>query len=237
MAAFTLSNHRPFRLVRADDGMHRFGGPASCHGVVPPGTDVPVQHVVSLELADPLVPIEKEPGVTRLPLFYPFKYGCGGPDMQYAVRSDDEIEILYLSDPTPDERDEQYIQVDVLPTAKMALTPLTYEQARILGFMAADAHFQPNDDDRDILNQLDINNLVQVGGFHPRIPNAPDTICHNPKCEFNERRVYFDAIVLMPPIPINDDDDYWYEFQGAHMTFCFGLCRYCGTVIVFNVAT
>ncbi len=205
--------------------------------MVPKGTDVAVQHVLSLDLTDALIPISNDFGVATLPLFYPFKYGCGGPDIQYAVHSDSEIEILYMSDHQPDEPDEQYMQVNELPAANMTLAPLTYEQARILGFLAADAYFQPNEEDHKFLDQLDTDNLVKVGGFHPRIPNAPDVVCHNPTCEFYERRIYFDAIVLMPPISINGADDFWYEFQGAFMKFCFGLCRYCGTVIAFNVGS
>jgi hypothetical protein len=237
MPAFVLDNYRPFRLLPFPDGPHRFGGSTAHHGLVPKGTDVPVQHVLSLDLTDSLIPISNDAGIETLPLFYPFKYGYGGPEMQYAVHSDTEIEILHMSDSEPDEPDEQYLQVEELPAANMSLTPLTYEQARILGFLSTNGYFQPSKDDNKILDQLDTNNLVKVGGFHPRIPNAPDVVCHNPTCEFNGRRVYFDAIVLMPPISINGRDDFWCEFQGALMKFCFGLCRYCGTVITFNVGS
>jgi len=119
----------------------------------------------------------------------------------------------------------------------MALEPLTYEQARILGFMSADGYFQPNDEDREILQQLDVNNLIEICGRHDHIVNAPDVICRNPACEFCGRRVYFDSIAMVPPIPIDGDDEFWHEFQGGDVTFCFGLCRYCGTVIAFNVAS
>ena len=237
MPLFKLSNHRPLRLVPDSQGRHEFGGRSPYSGLVPTGTDTPVQNVVSLDLADPLTPVETEIGLSKLPLLYPFKYGCGGPDIQYTVLTDSEIEILHLSDGEPDEAEEQYLQVEELPSARMALKPLSYEEARILGFMSADAYFQPNDDDREILDQLDVNNLVEVGGFHPQIPNAGDIFCHNPKCEFHERRVYFDAIVLLPPLPINGDDEFWHQFQGGGVTFCFGFCRYCGTVIAFNVTS
>ena len=118
----------------------------------------------------------------------------------------------------------------------MTLKPLTYEEGRILGFMSVDGHFQPNQEDLEILQRLDVNHLAEVGGHHPYIRNAPDIICRNPRCEFNQRRTYFDTVLLLPPFPVNGEDEFWYEFQGACMTFCFGLCRFCGTVIVFNVA-
>jgi hypothetical protein len=137
----------------------------------------------------------------------------------------------------PDAKKRQYLQVDDLPGERMRLKPLTYQQARILSFMASDGHFQPNAEDKKILRRLDVSNLIEIGGRHDHIVNAPDVICRNPSCEFSGCRVYFDVIALVPPIPINDEDDFWYEFQGGGVTFCFGLCRYCGTVIAFNVAS
>lgn len=237
MASFSITNRRPFRLVASSSGRHSFGGPSQHSGVVPKGTNVGIQLVISLDLSDPLVPLQNEVGAKTLPLYYPFKYGCGGPDVQYAVKSDSEIEILHISDSQPDEKEWQYLQVDELPFARMALEPLTYEQARILRFMEADGHFQPNAEDRAILDQLDSNHLIEIGGRHNHIANAPDVICRNHACEYHERRVYFDAVALVPPIPVNGDDEFWYEFRGGAVTFCFGLCHFCGTVIAFNVAT
>jgi hypothetical protein len=91
--------------------------------------------------------------------------------------------------------------------------------------MAADGYFQPNAEDRRVLEQLDVNNLIEIGGRHDHIVNAPDVICRNPACECFERRVYFDSITMVRPIPINGDDEFWYEFQSGDVVFCFGLCR------------
>jgi len=68
-------------LIAAEDGRHSFGGPAAHSGVIPTGTDVGIQLVISFDLSDPLIPIENEIGATKLPLYYPFKYGWGGPDI------------------------------------------------------------------------------------------------------------------------------------------------------------
>ncbi|WP_442485608.1 hypothetical protein [Aeoliella sp. SH292] len=237
MASFSLSNSRPFRLVLDENGCHSFGGPAQHSGVVPSGTNVAIQQVISLDLTDPLIPIKSDALASKLPLYYPFKYGFGGPDIQYEVRSDLEIDILHLSDPEPDDKESLYLQVEELPSARLRLEPLTYEQARILGFRRTNGYFQPNDEDREILSQLDVKHLIELGGRHDYIVNAPDVICRNPKCQSYERRVYFDVIAMVPPIPVNNDDEFWYEFQGGDVTFCFGLCHYCGTIIAFNVAT
>ena len=237
MVDFSIANRQPFRLVADSNGRHHFGGAVDIAGLTPTGATVPVQHVISFDLGDARIPIENGIGAQRLPLFYPFKYGCGGPDMQYDVRSDNEISILHMSDPEPDEPDGQYLQVDTLPNETFRIEPFTYEEARILGFFAADAHFQPNDADNAILDALDINHLAKVGGYHPHITNVPDLVCKNPDCECNGSKLYFDLLLRLPPIPIRGDDEFWYEFQGAHMSFCFGLCRCCGTVIAFNVCS
>lgn len=231
---FKFCNDQPFRLVLDNNGRHRFGGPAIHSGIVPPGADVPVQLVLSLDLTDPLVPIDNERGLSQLPLYYPFKYGMGGPEIQYAVRSDTEIEILYIS-ANADDINEQYLQVKDLPQAMFEIVPLTYEQARILGFLSSDGFFQPNRDDLAILDELDLDNLIRVGNRRNLITNAPDIICRNPTCEYHDCRIYFQTIALVPPIPVDGDDDFWYEFQ-CGVTFCFGFCYHCGTIIAFNVA-
>jgi hypothetical protein len=237
MPSFALTNRRPFRLVISQGGRHCFGGPALHSGVRPPGSDVAIQLVIALDLSDPLIPISSELNVSKLPLYYPFKYGIGGSEIQYAIRSDSEIEILHMSDAAPDEKESQYLHVDELPTARLRLEPLTYEQARILGFMSSNAYFQPSVEDQEILEQLDVNRLIEFGGPRRNIVNAGDVTCRNPACEFFGRRVHFDSVVLLPPIPINGEDGFWHEFQGGDVTFCFGFCCYCGTVIAFNVAS
>ncbi len=235
--SLTLRNRQPFRLVADPDGPHKFGGDSSLQGAVPRDSNVPVQLALSLDLSDPAIPIESEIGLSTLPLCYPFKYGCGGPEMQYTVLSDKEIQIVFLSDLKADAPDEQYIQVSQLPEATFRLEPLSYEQARILGFMNVDAHFQPNKFDWNILNELDTQILILIGGYNPQIWDSMGTVCYNPKCVRFNKRVNFESISLLPPISVDGADEFWYEFQGAHMQFCFGLCRYCGAVFATNIAS
>jgi len=229
-------NEQPFRLVPSDSGVHMFGGRCTFSGIVPRNSDVPIQQVLLLDLGDPGIPFRSEPPTRYLPLLYPFKYGMGGPEIQYSIVSNSEIEILYLSDPVPDEAQQQYLQVSELPEQPLVLRPLSYEEARCLTFMREDGHFQPNASDLALLNQLDVNNLIGVGGRRSRISNAPDIYCRNPACEFHNKRTRFQFVAAVPPIPVIGSDEFWYEFQGGHVDFCFGFCYSCGTVIAFNVA-
>src|SRR5688500_4357600 len=102
MASFALENGRPCRLRLSAAGPHRFGGAPAHRGVTPRGTRTPLHLLLLLDLADPNCPVRSDAGVRYLPLYYPLKYGVGGPTVQYAVASDDEIEILHLSDDAPD---------------------------------------------------------------------------------------------------------------------------------------
>lgn len=216
-------------------GPHRFGGAPSHCGVVPPNTNTALHLLLLLDLADEACPFECGGATRYLPLYYPLKYGLGGPNLQYVVVSDDEIKILYMSDDAPDAENEQYVRIGQLPSAPAQIVPLSYEEARILAF--AGGYFQPNADDGAILNALNREHpLVLIGG-HRRLPrNAGDVICRNPECAFFTRRVWFDVIAVIPPVPINGADDFWHEYQGGHLDFYFGLCHHCHTIIAFNVA-
>jgi hypothetical protein len=232
---FSKTSEQPFRLVPGDRGVHKFGGRCEFAGIVPEG-GVPVQQLLLIDLNDADVPFQAQPRVRYLPLLYPFKYGTGGPDIQYAIVSDAEVEILYLSDPTPDEPDSQYLQVDELPEQPLTLRALSYEEARCLAFMDSDGYFQPNPSDRKILDTLDCNHLIRLGGRRQDIRNAASIVCRNPACEMHEQRTSFKFVASVPPIPVNGADEFWHEFQGGDVDFCFVLCHYCGTVIAFNVA-
>ena len=229
-------NERPFRLVTTRRGGNGVGGSCAFTGVIPKNSKVPVQQLLLIDLRDPNVPLECEGAIDYLPILYPFKYGGGGAEIQYSVAPDSKVRLIYLSDPEPDAPDWQYLQVDELPEQPLKLQPLTYDEARCLTFLRYDGHFQPNRTDLAILEKLDVNNLISFGGRRSHIPNAPDIHCRNPKCERRDQRTYFEFITSVPPIPVKGIDDFWYEFQGAYVNFCFGLCHYCGTVIGFNVA-
>ena len=236
MRSFQLANRRPFRLVPNAAGQHRFGGVCSMDGITPAGTSVPVQLVIELDLTDEQVPVKCAANLTKLPLLYPFKYGCGGPEIQYDVVSDTEVKILYMSDPHPDDEDAQYLELDVLPEVQLELLPLKYEEARILGFRAQDGFFQPNDEDQKILDRLDTDNLIKVGGRRDYVINAAASRCHNPDCTRNGEYTHLEYFAIVPAIAVDGDTEFWYEYE-ADVDFCFAFCHCCGTIIAFNVCS
>jgi hypothetical protein len=229
-------NEQPFRLIPSNRGVHVFGGHCKFSGIVPKNSDVPIQQLLVIDLRDAGIPFKTEPQIPYLPLLYPFKYGTGGPEIQYSIVSDTEVEVIYISDPVPDEEEWQYLQVSELPKQPLMLQALTYEEARCVTFMREDGHFQPDRSDLAILKRLDINNLISLGGRRRHIANAPDIYCRHPECEYYNKRTMFQFVATIPPIPVNGSDEFWYEFQGAHVDFCFGFCYYCKTIIAFNVA-
>jgi hypothetical protein len=235
--SFALKDNRPCRLRLGRIGPHRFGSQPGYRGITPPGADTPLHLLVRLDLADADCPIKSDGSTRYLPLFYPLKYGCGGPEVQYAVLSDKEVRILHLSDEAPDAEDHQYVRVAQLPSSRAEILPLRYEEARILAFSEADAYFQPDAADQVILDNLDRGHpLILIGG-HRRLPvNAGDVVCRNSDCEFYSRRVRVDIIASIPPVPVDGADDFWHEYQGGNVDFYFCLCRYCRTIIAFNVA-
>ena len=245
MAKFALKDYRSYRLVLADTGPHRFGGPPMHIGVIPAGTETPLHLILCIDLADANCPVKTESPIRYLPLYYPLKYGQGGPEVQYAVLSDTEIQILRMSDDTPDDESRAYVRVSQLPESRAQIIPLEYEEARILGFMDVEGYFQLNAEDWAILHRLygrsriiSIGgNLIRVGGVQVNVRNAQDVLCQNKECEFFGRRVYFEVVAAIPPIPVKGVDEFWHEYQGGDLQFCFGLCRYCGTVIAFSRAS
>ena len=236
MPNLRLTSERAFRLVSSADGRHRFGGPARHKGIFPNGSDVPLQLVVELDLTDEQVPIAADRPLNSLPLLYPFKYSGGGPVVQYSVISDSEIRILYMSDATADDPESQYLQVCELPSLRLELVPLNYEQARVIAYRYYDAYFAPDEADGEILRQLNYPFHIMIGGRRPYIINSGDIICHNPECQYHQRRVWFKCLAMIPPIPVNGDTSFWYEFEGG-VSFCFGMCYCCGTMIAFNVCS
>lgn len=236
MATFKLKNGPPCRIRLGGAGPHRFGGPPAHRGVTPPHTNTPLHLLLLLDLADPNCLVQSQNGVRYLPLYYPLKYGFGGPSVQYSVLSEEEIRILYMSDERPDPDDEQYVRVPELPSCSAEIVPLRYEEARILFFHRT--YFQPSAEDSAILHELWREHpLIHVGGYTQPPVNAGDLFCRNPECEYFDRRVWVEIIASIPPVPVNGTDEFWYEYQGGDMEFFFALCVYCGTVMAFNVAS
>lgn len=231
-----LTTERAFRLVPSVNGRHRFGGPPMHKGIVPNGCDVPLQLVLELDLTDEQLPVAADRPLKKIPLLYPFKYGGGGPEVQYSVISDSEVKIIYMSDSAADDPESQYLLVDELPELRLELVSLSYEEARTLAYRYYDGYFGPDAADREILDKLNYPYHLLIGGRRSYITNAGEIICRNPECEFYQRQVWFKCLAMVPPIPVDGDTSFWYEFEGG-VKFCFGMCYYCGTMIAFNVCS
>jgi hypothetical protein len=236
MASFSLATHRPLRLVLDGTGPHRFGGAPLHAGVIPKNCDTPLHLVLALDLRDPLCPFKCDQPVNILPLYYPFKYGIGGAEVQYSVLSDSVIELLYMNNESPDPPDQQYVQIAELPSSKATIVPLEYEEARILAF-GGGGYFQPSKEDMAIYDRLDINNLIHIGGRRRINQGDQAVVCRNPSCPSFNCCVWYDRIASIPGgVPVRGEVDFWSDF-GGDVDILFFLCRRCGTVISFNEAS
>src|SRR6516162_9474248 len=107
MSNVKLKDYRPYKLAFSRMGSHRFGGPVTHRGACPRRAKVPLHRLLSLDLRDKSCPIETTNPIRYLPLYFPLKYGQGGPELQYTVISDSKIKIIHLSDPKPDADESQ----------------------------------------------------------------------------------------------------------------------------------
>jgi hypothetical protein len=90
-----VRNTQMFTMTPKASGHHMFGGHADHRGATPRNSSIPTHKLLTLDLRDPLLPFRSDT-LHRLPLYYPLKYGSGGPSMQYLVISDDEIDIFFI---------------------------------------------------------------------------------------------------------------------------------------------
>lgn len=66
------------------------GGDPIHRGVLPTGSSTAVHRLLTIDLTDDAIPFDSNV-LTQLPLYYSLKYRSGGPSMQYAVESNEEI--------------------------------------------------------------------------------------------------------------------------------------------------
>jgi hypothetical protein len=222
-----------FRVEIQESGRHRFGGAVAHQGVVPPGSDVPLHHLLTIDLADLRSPFQYSSGSIRyLPMYYPLAYGSGGAQVQYAVVSDDEIEIVHMSDHEPDGEDA-YFQHEQLPKGRAQIVPLTYEELRLSVFMSHSPDVDLDPEDFALWMGMGGNYSIRLGA--PPHVNQADATCHNSDCELFERSFIPEPLVSVPPIPINGVTDFWDEYDNEYIEFRFGLCPSCRQIIAFNV--
>ena len=205
----TRKNTSEHPLERDPKGRHVFGGNPHHQGITPKGSDVPTHRIFEMDLTDPNLPFTS-PNLKTLPLYYPLKYGTGGPGMQYRVVSDSEIDIIFMTDPEPDLEDEAYVKVSAFPEVKFRLLPA----------------ISCNDD-------LTFD-IATLGG---KLDSIQDEPCMNPTCSSFKSADQCELLATIPPIPIKGHEEIWWEFEGAYMFFHFWYCRGCHTIITNNRCT
>ena len=227
-----------FRMELREEGRHVFGGPARHKGVRPEGSEIPLHHFATLDLADLNSPIRFDPeGVRFLPLYYSLAYGFGGSEVQYAVESDDAIRILHMSDPEPDPSDEAYVQVAHLPEARADIIPLTYAETRMRVMSERDDVCDLSAADEELRENMGGSQAMLFGGqAHANL--GDEWVCHNPDCSIGKNQGTFaiEPLISIPPIPVQGKTDFWYEFEGS-VDFCFFLCPECRAICATNVCT
>jgi|GEM_PF-2362001 len=226
-----------FRLVVDEKGRHPFGGPALHRGVTPEGTDTPLHHFLTLDLADPRSPFHFDPdGIRYLPLYYPLAYGYGGGEVQYEVVSDDEIRIIYMGDEEPDPKEHASFLEPMIPPARADIVQLTYEEFRHRLFSAHASFVDFNEEDDRLREKLGGNDAVffGTGGL---IRSGYTWTCHNGDCPSFEKEIPMESILMIPPIPVGGETEFWHDFEGAFMDFVFCLCPDCRKIFATNVCT
>ena len=205
-----VENSKMYTLRKSLFGKHTFGGPPKHKGATPVDSAVSTHLLLTLDLRDKKLPFSSD-SLRYLPLYFPLKYGYGGPSMQYSVISDDEIKIHYLSNPVPDSEDSCYVKVSEFPRVRFSLGDLI-----------------ENDDPIDWFT-------ITVGG-EPTLDHKPDQ-CLNATCIHYKTEPNVDLICSLPPIKFKRSPDIWWEFEGAYLLFYFWLCRGCNSIITSNRAT
>ena len=203
-----FKNHISQPLVDDKFGLHYFGGHADANGAVPVGSEISTHKLLLLDLSDPFLPFSSD-SIRRLPLYYPLKYGGGGAVMQYSVVSENEIDIFYLSDGIPDEEDNWSVKVDAFPQTRFSVRNQGKENSNWF--------------------EITVGNSDQRSG-------TPD-VCQNRKCTRVNLEPNMDLVATVPPIPMKNENEIWWDFEEAYMVFCFWHCRHCGTIVADNRAS
>jgi hypothetical protein len=162
----------------ASEFRHRVGGASSRLGLIPIRGVSPIHLVMTLDLTDPRVPFP-QPGVSELPLFFPFEYD--GSRLSYRIVDDNSIEITEQP-----ERDavvgfpfEDYPRI--FPCIPIALS----QRIRIDEYFK-DSFIQAQWEDE--LNcaaseRRAIDDIDRIALIEGLMQGPPRTLCRNPACD------------------------------------------------------
>jgi hypothetical protein len=220
-----ITRSRSCRVAFSRTGRHQFGGKPeiAISGITPPAH---VHHLFTLDTHDRNSPVRFE-GVQSIPLIYPLAFSIGGGEISYRIVGDRAIEILHLSDYSPD--DPPYFLLDALPELRASLKPLTYAERRILGSSIRDKSLL----DRWRMRRLWNGECFRVSGILEYRSNLNSFRCPSAEKDGGNCDGWIFAYFPASKVPFGD---IWHEY-GADVHFCFAVCLSCSTIHAFNECT
>jgi hypothetical protein len=224
----TNGEAKPSRLVFGETWhWHRFGGPPVHRGVIPKRGKLPLHHVLTLDLTDPLVPtVCTGRGVRLLPFYFALNYGVEDCTAQYRVVSDSSIEILHVG--RARRKDNSAAVVDMLPERPFSLVPLTYEEYRALILMEKGGGLPLSKSDHAQLRVIGYPNFARFGGETGSGSGNDRVKCQNSKCRAFRKPVEANWFARIAGHASRKKE---HSMEDSQTELNAGLCKDCGTII------
>jgi hypothetical protein len=219
---------------------HSFGGLPAHSGATPAGCKAPMHLLLSLDMRDPMVPLDSDGGyLTCLPLYYPLRYGCGGGETQYSVDSDTHITVFDGMQELGEDEGLDYPFPESFPSLPVTLRALSYLEMRAIAVSEYGTGNITEDPEKtrdlEILKSIDYWRMIRFGGGFSAIQGDILWLCRNPNCEHQgkpARVEVFASIVGSPTEEISIWGDY-----GECVEIYFGLMPCCKTITTVNRCT
>jgi hypothetical protein len=226
------------RVVEGNDDVfrHVFGGKPNHKGITPKGCSLPLHLLYTFDTADPAFPLQI-PGIRSLPLYYCFPYNAGA--CGYRVKSDTEIEVLYMETKSV-EQDFPYTNYpSVFPERPVRLVPISYDHHKSLVFyFETDDKNALSDADKHLIFQEYQYPFTQLGGIHRMSQGVPNVACPNPSCEYKDYRGAMDVFAVVWNQPHSGvflwDDE---TADDCDVQVIFQICRKCYSIHACNRCT
>lgn len=219
---------------------HSFGGSPRHVGATPTGCTAPMHLVLTLDLRDPLVPLEADgTDLGFLPLYYPLRYGGGGGEAQYSVNSESQITVFGDMHELGEDNGADYPFPTQFPERPVSLKPLSYVQLRAIAASecGTNHHFDDPEKNRDfeVLKEINIWQMIRLGGGFRPIQGAINWACRNPGCGWFGKHVRVDVFASIVGSP-TDEISIWGEYgECVEIYFCLMSC--CNTITTVNRCT
>lgn len=195
-----------------ESGMHIFGNEISNYNIIGCPQKCRLQNIALIDTNDENSPIIFD-DVVYLPLIFPLKSGSDDLEIVYAITSELEINIRYLSK-FSFENLSRHFSLDALPGKKFNLRPMTYEERRIYHSSISD----PSPEDALLLERLNHRNCWRISGMIDYCNGIHEYTCITGTiCK----------IWNFATFKLNSEivGDIWEDLTGSEL--CFGVCFDC----------